>query len=256
MSYSRTLARCRYERQCREVTASKLQKALAKTLWTPLSSLLVSTKQRVRCRCLCGRESSVRAADLLAGQSRSCRSCASRLKAAKLPIERRVAIAKQASDAAAAAVAARISQDPYRVTYGAAFDAMLRLASTVRQRCCNPNAISYSNYGGRGITFGFPSRRAFAEWVLDNLGPKPDHAYSLDRIDNNRGYEPGNLRWATRSEQARNKRPYRRTKAGERIRRLKEFRPDLTYETLRVWITQGATDEDIVGRRKYARSCV
>lgn len=102
----------------------------------------------------------------------------------------------------------------------------------------------------------FPTRRAFAEWVLDNLGSKPTADHSLDRIDNNRGYEPGNLRWATREEQARNKRPYRRTQNGERIRKLKEARPDLTYETIRLWITQGASDEDIIQRKKYARSSI
>lgn len=225
-------------------------------MWTPLSDLHVSTKQRVRCRCQCGNESEVRAAELLAGKSRSCRSCSSRLKALRIPPYQRVEAAKKASGAAAAAVKARVAREPYRVKYGAAYDYMLRLGSSVKQRCCNPNSIGYSNYGGRGITFEFASRRAFAEWVLDNLGPKPDYTYSLDRIDNNRGYEPGNLRWATSAEQARNKRAYRRTANGERIRVLKGMRPDLTYETIRLWITQGRTDEDILNRRKYARTSI
>ena len=146
--------------------------------------------------------------------------------------------------------------DKYKETYGPALKAVLGTAGGAKQRCTNPNSIGYSNYGGRGITFDFPSVRAFAEWVLDNLGCKPSDTHSLDRIDNSRGYEPGNLRWATRVEQARNKRAYRRTQNGERVRRLKEERPDLTYETLRLWIIQGRTDEEIIGAVKYARTSV
>ena len=167
-----------------------------------------------------------------------------------------MAAAKKASDAAAAVAAARVRNDPYVAKYGADFGYARRLGAAVKQRCNNPNSLGYSNYGGRGIGFGFPSVRAFAEWVMDNLGAKPSTTHSLDRIDNNRGYEPGNLRWATRAEQARNKRAYRRTNNGERIRRLKADRPDLTYETLRLWVLQGATDAEILGRTKYARTGV
>ena len=53
-----------------------------------------------------------------------------------------------------------------------------------------------------------PGLTAFSAWVEENLGPKPDK-WSLDRIDNNIGYLPGNLRWATRSTQASNRRPYK-----------------------------------------------
>lgn len=88
---------------------------------------------------------------------------------------------------------------------------------------------------------------------MDNLGPRPTEHHSVDRIDNSRGYEPGNLRWATRGEQARNKRAYKRTQNGERIRRLHAERPDLTYETIRAWITQGRADTEILEGVKYAR---
>lgn len=222
-------------------------------MWTPLDSLLVSTKHKINCRCQCGRERAVRARELLDGKSMCCRSCSSRLKALRTPKEQRVEIAKKASSIAAAVVAARVAGDPYIKKYGDMFTQTKRLGSAARQRCSNPNTPHFSNYGGRGILFGFPSVRAFAEWVLDNLGCKPAENYSLDRIDNSRGYEPGNLRWATHTEQARNKRAYRRTNNGERIRTLKIERPDLTYETLRLWIVQGASDEEILGRKKYAR---
>ena len=173
-----------------------------------------------------------------------------------MPKERRVAIAKQASSAASVALAAKVAGNPYLQKYGVEYTRLRGIGASIRQRCQNPNTCGYSNYGGRGITSGFPSVASFAEWVLDNIGPRPTEQHTLDRIDNDRGYEPGNLRWATRSEQARNKRVYKRTLNGERIRKLKTERPDLTYETLRLWVAQGATDEEILGRKKYARTCI
>jgi len=170
-------------------------------------------------------------------------------------MDERVRIAKLASDAALAALTTKAH--PYRDKYGVEeYSVVKRTMAGAKQRCSNPNCIGYSNYGGRGVEFKFPALKPAIEWVLDNLGVRPSLLHSIDRIDNNRGYEAGNLRWATRVEQARNKRVYRRTQNGERIRGLKKQRPDLTYETLRLWITQGVTDDEILNRRKYARTSV
>lgn len=221
-------------------------------MWKPLGNLHVTTKMKILCECRCGKHSEVRARELIDGKSMCCRSCSSKLKMQKVPYEQRVALAKKASLAAALVLAQR--QDKYYVEYGIAFKQLLSLGASAKQRCTNPNSIAYSNYGGRGVKFGFPSVRSFAQWVADNLGTKPSMGYSIDRVDNNRHYEAGNLRWATASEQARNKRQYKRTKNGERIRQLKELRPDLTYETIRLWIVQGATNDDIQNKAKYART--
>jgi len=167
-----------------------------------------------------------------------------------------VAIAKQAASIASAVLADKIAGNPYVQKYGVEYARLRRLGASIRQRCQNANTCGYSNYGGRGIIFDFPSVISFAEWVLDNLGPRQAETYSLDRVDNNQGYKPGNLRWATRSEQARNKRAYRRTRNGERISRLKNERPDLTYETIRLWVIQGRTDDEILKGVKYARPSI
>lgn len=85
----------------------------------------------------------------------------------------------------------------------------------MRNRCVNPQTPSYRNYGARGISVYGPwleDYRAFSEYVLSNLGDRPSKSHSLDRIDNDGNYEPGNLRWATRSEQVRNSRPRMRKK--------------------------------------------
>jgi hypothetical protein len=171
------------------------------------------------------------------------------------PMEERIQIAKKAS--AAAVLALSIKEHLYKSRYGGEeYRVVSNTLSGAKQRCTNPNAIAYSNYGGRGIEFKFPTLKAAVEWVLDNLGVRPSHTHSIDRVDNNRGYEAGNLRWTTRGEQARNKRVYKRTNNGERIRLLQTQRPDLTYETLRLWITQGVTNEEILQRRKYARTSI
>lgn len=81
--------------------------------------------------------------------------------------------------------------------------------SNMLTRCLNPKFPSYEDYGGRGISIhepwiGYPDH--FIKWVLRNLGKKPTPKHTLDRIDVNGNYEPGNLRWATPTEQNDNKR--------------------------------------------------
>jgi hypothetical protein len=72
-----------------------------------------------------------------------------------------------------------------------------------KTRCGNPKTKNWKHYGGRGIEFRFKSFQDF----MFHLGKKPGPEYSLDRIDNDGHYEAGNCRWATWSEQAKNKRP-------------------------------------------------
>lgn len=77
-----------------------------------------------------------------------------------------------------------------------------RAYQSARARCTNPNRDSYKHYGGRGIKFLFSSFEAF----FSELGPKPTTEHEVDRIDNDGNYESGNVRWATHSEQMRNRR--------------------------------------------------
>lgn len=92
-----------------------------------------------------------------------------------------------------------------------------RAFTNMRTRCNDPRGNAVAAYRERGITvhedwdddcYGF---ERFVAYVLSTLGPRPE-GHSLDRIDNDRGYEPGNLRWATPEQQSRNT---RRTKVRE-----------------------------------------
>jgi hypothetical protein len=74
-------------------------------------------------------------------------------------------------------------------------------------RCTNPRNPQFKDYGGRGITV-CERWRKYVNFSRD-MGPRP-LGLTLDRINNDGNYEPGNCRWATRSEQQRNSRPYLR----------------------------------------------
>jgi hypothetical protein len=74
----------------------------------------------------------------------------------------------------------------------------------MHNRCYNPRSPRYPDWGGRGITV-CNSWKNFEAFYRD-IGPRPSSAHSLDRINTNGNYEPGNVRWATQKEQQNNKR--------------------------------------------------
>ena len=78
----------------------------------------------------------------------------------------------------------------------------------MKDRCYNPSNKVYHNYGGRGIKVCSQWLTNFEQFKAD-VGERPSPKHSLDRINVNLGYEPGNIRWATVKEQARNRRPMR-----------------------------------------------
>jgi hypothetical protein len=94
-----------------------------------------------------------------------------------------------------------------RLTHGATADRKstpeYRAWKAMKGRCFDPNNISYKNYGARGVT-------VCDQWLNDypaflkEIGRRPSKNHSVDRINNNGNYEPGNVRWATRKEQRRN----------------------------------------------------
>lgn len=89
-------------------------------------------------------------------------------------------------------------------THGMAYTPTWFTWSAMKHRCTNPASSSFHRYGGRGIKVC--DRWLRFDHFLADMGEKPSSEHSLDRIDNERGYEPGNCRWATREEQMNNTR--------------------------------------------------
>jgi hypothetical protein len=94
------------------------------------------------------------------------------------------------------------------------------------QRCTNPNCAAWPYYGARGIRVCERWADSFADFTTD-IGPRPNSEASLDRIDNNGHYEPGNVRWASHDEQARNRRNNRVIAVGGREMCLSDWAAEL-----------------------------
>ena len=88
-----------------------------------------------------------------------------------------------------------------KTTHGMAWTPTWRSWVSMKSRCGDPNSTSYKNYGGRGINV-CDQWLSFEKFIAD-MGERPD-GRSLDRVNNDGNYEPGNCRWATASQQRRN----------------------------------------------------
>lgn len=132
-----------------------------------------------RCVCDCGREKSVRSKDLRNGATRSC-GC----------IKREETIARC-------------------TTHGKSKTAEFRIWVGIKKRCTNPNATNFAHYGGRGIGLCDEWAASF-DAFLSHVGRRPTHHHCIERIENDRGYVPGNVRWALHAEQMQNTRRSRR----------------------------------------------
>ena len=125
------------------------------------------------CKCLlCGNECDVVGTSLTNGLSTKCRKCVPKTSLSK----------------------------PHRK------ERIYHIYTAMKQRCYNPNAKYYKDYGGRGITVcgeWKDNPDAFIEWSFAN---GYGESLTIDRIDNSKGYSPQNCRWVTANTQARNKR--------------------------------------------------
>lgn len=129
--------------------------------------------KRVLCRCDCGNVRKVVERYLIGAQSTQCKSCAA-------------------------------GQQNFK--YGASHNGKFySLWKTMVQRCTNPKREKYQYYGARGIKVCDRWKNSFEAFRSD-LPSRPSSKHTLDRINNDGDYEPGNIRWATAKEQAQTRR--------------------------------------------------
>ncbi len=173
---------------------------------------------RWKCICECGKETIVTSSHLKSGHTRSC-GC--------LMLD---------------TTSARVTKHGGRNTR------LYRIWAHMKERCLNPNSISYMNYGGCGITVCDEWKRdfkAFHDWAIAN-------GYSdeleVDRIDNDGDYRPENCRWATRKTQANNRRSNRYLEYGGERLTVKEWalKTGISYKILYDRIKSGWSVERVL----------
>lgn len=130
------------------------------------------------CRCVCGKEITVPTSSLSTGNTKSCGCLALEMAGARLR------------------------------THGATYTRAHSAWRMMRARCMYPSVTRYDRYGGRGIKVCDRWQNSFENFLAD-MG-EPPSGMSLERIDNDGNYEPGNCKWATQTEQCRNRRNSRR----------------------------------------------
>lgn len=129
------------------------------------------------CNCSCGNNTIVHISNLASGHTQSCGCLMSEV------------------------IAARLRHGDTREKRTPEY----RIWTSMIQRCINPNVRKYPNYGGRGIKVCDRWRYSYQNFLAD-IGRRPSSKFSIDRINNDGNYEPGNCHWATAKEQRANQR--------------------------------------------------
>ena len=148
----------------------------------------IKGKRTWNCICDCGNTSIVQTSNLTSGKTQTC-GCSRFWKGEK----------------------------SHGIKHGGSRTYIYNLWMNIKQRCLNSNCRDYQYYGAKGKTIYSPwidDFESFRDYILNNLGERPAKTYTLDRIDNEGNYEPGNIRWDTKKVQSTNQGPKRSNTSG------------------------------------------
>jgi hypothetical protein len=183
-----------------------------------------SQHRRYECVCDCGTMRTIPATSLRTGRTKSC-GCIAR--------ERIGSVSR---------------------THGQTGTALYRIWNGMMGRCRNPKNKDYPRYGGRGIKVC--ERWCSFENFFADMPPRPSPRHSIGRLDNSKGYEPGNVRWETPTEQQNNLRSnHRITRNGETLT-VKQWadRLGINDQTIHERIKRGWPIEKVLSSRKFKRT--
>lgn len=190
-------------------------------------TVLRTDRQYVLCSCSCGTKKTFYKYDVLSGKTSSC-GCLNKEVAAE-------------------------NMRRTSTKHGGWGSREWNLWHNMNRRCCDPNAMGYENYGGRGI-------QVCSRWAgkgtgfhnfLEDMGEVPSPQHSLDRIDPDGNYEPGNVKWSTSKEQARNRRNNRVITAFGRTQCLAAWAEEvgLSRSTVSLRLLKGWSPERALTRK-------
>lgn len=160
--------------------------------WLLRKKLSYGNKYECLCTSCCETVKNIRVYDLTGGKTRMCKRC---------------------------------SVQATRSSHGMSDTAEYNTWIHMLQRCHNPNNKDYKHYGGRGIEVCDIWRESFEAFYM-SVGPKPAPEYTIERMDYNKGYEPGNVKWATRQEQVLNQRDNVNITVGEETKTVSQWAKD------------------------------
>ena len=206
-------------RSCGCLVSDSLREDLSGRVFSMLTALEFVRREQYAtiwlCRCECGRDLEVKARLLKIGSTKHC-GC---------------------------------QRKPVSNEHRAPVHYLQRIMSAMRQRCHNPDNKGFHRYGGRGIEVCQEWRRR-GGWklLLSEIGERPTVKHTVDRIDNLKGYEPGNVRWSTRKEQACNRRNNRNLTCDGETMCISHWATRLgcATRTIRNRINKGQSFSDIV----------
>ncbi len=180
------------------------------------------------CRCDCGAEPVVESSNLRRGNSTRCRECANKSRS--------------------------INRATHGHTKGRAPTKLYYTWQAMMARCYNVKNKRFADYGGRGVLVC--ERWHTFELFAADMGEPPTADHQIDREENDKGYEPSNCRWATRYEQAQNKRNTRTITYDGRTQTISAWAAEIGIkrETLKQRLRKGWSAEEALTPRDLRRA--